>query len=349
MQFTFVSAHSVQGIVHKGDAGDLLLYDDAKGDLRVIVTAEPNRHLRVLNRQFAMASMMIRGMIREPLDEEFHRNLADKIAEIEKQRLDSVGTDGVVVIQVKGDVIASIPRDARAIDDSLLCFDAFDKKGLRVRLLPQVSGVLTALRLGGGRDYKFRSLAEGSYLTTLNGEIVHSFSIEGGSAGMYVSSPLKEAELERVSEAISLIMRAGNLERVVRLYTQSLNRATDNYRSFIAAWSSLEILVGKIFPVYHQLLAAELQKVSQAPGLHAYLDRIMSVMGGKHNLADKFSVISMFLDDEGNPEEIKTFRKLKNVRDHLSHGEEMPEDSLPTTEVQRLFDKYLRNHLRHGA
>jgi hypothetical protein len=75
----------------------------------------------------------------------------------------------------------------------------------------------------------------------------------------------------------------------------------------------------------------------------------MSVTGGTHNLADKFSVISMFLDDEGNPEEIKIFRKLKNVRDQLSHGEEMPEDSLPTAEVQRLFDKYLRNYLRHGA
>jgi hypothetical protein len=163
MLFTFVSAHSVQGIVHKGDVADLLLFDDAKNGLRVTVTAEPNRHLRIVNRQLAIASMMFRGMVCEPLDEEFHRNLADQIAEIEKQRLDSAGTDGVVVIQVKGDVSASIPEDARTIGDLLLCFDAFDKKGLRTRLLPQVSGVLTALRLGGTRGYKFSSLAEGSY------------------------------------------------------------------------------------------------------------------------------------------------------------------------------------------
>lgn len=76
----------------------------------VSVTAEPNRHLRVVNRQLAIALMMFRGMVREPLDEEFHRNLADQIAEIEKQRLDSAGTDGVVVIQVKGDVSASIRK-----------------------------------------------------------------------------------------------------------------------------------------------------------------------------------------------------------------------------------------------
>ncbi len=88
----------------------------------------------------------------------------EKIAEIEKQRLDSAGTNGVVIIQVIGDVVASIPSDARAIGDLLLCFDAFDKMALRIRLLPQVSSVLTALRLGGRGNYKFRSFAEGSYL-----------------------------------------------------------------------------------------------------------------------------------------------------------------------------------------
>lgn len=54
----------------KGDAADLLLYDDAKDGLRVTVTAEPNRHLHVVNRQRAVALMMFRGMVRELLDED---------------------------------------------------------------------------------------------------------------------------------------------------------------------------------------------------------------------------------------------------------------------------------------
>jgi hypothetical protein len=166
---------------------------------------------------------------------------------------------------------------------------------------------------------------------------------------MYVSSPLNEVQLERIAKDIALILKAENLERVVRLYTQSLDRATDNYRSFIAAWSALEILIRKIFPTYQRLLSVELQKVSQAPGLHAYLDRVSEVMNGRHNIADKFSIISVFLDDEGKPDEMKTFRGLKDVRDRLFHGEEIPEETLPTGEVQRLFDKYLRNHMRRDA
>ena len=72
-------------------------------------------------------------------------------------------------------------------------------------------------------------------------------------------------------------------------------------------------------------------------------------MDGKHNLADKFAVISMFLDDEGKPEEVEIFRELKKTRDRLSHGEAIPDNTLPTKAVQYLFEKYFRNHVRKDA
>jgi hypothetical protein len=40
----------------------------------------------------------------------------------------------------------------------------------------------------------------------------------------------------------------------------------------------------------------------QPPRFHACLGRITSMMEGRHNLADKLSVISTFLDDEDKPE-----------------------------------------------
>jgi hypothetical protein len=350
MQFTFLSAHSVHGIVLKPDAADLVLYDDPKAGLRVTVTANLNQHLHVVNRQHALIPMILRSMIGEPLGDTFDRNLAEHLARIETKRIDAAGTDGVVVVQVTGDVIASIPGNARSIKDFILCFDAFDKKALSSRLLPHISAVLTALRLGGSRRYEFRSLAEGSYLTTADGVIVHSFSIENSAAGVYVSSPLNDAQVEQIARDIPLILKANTLERIVRLFAHSLNRETDNYRSFIAAWSALEILIGKIFSTYQPLLAAELRKVSQPTGVQVYLNRVVEVMEDNHNLADKFSVLSMFLNDEGQPdEEVEKFRRLKKIRDRLFHGEEISDESLPTGEVQQLFEKYLRNHVRRDA
>ena len=64
---------------------------------------------------------------------------------------------------------------------------------------------------------------------------------------------------------------------------------------------------------------------------------------------DKFAVLSVYLDDTAAQDEVRTFRELKGVRDRLSHGEEVEEAALPTRDVQRLFDKYLRNHLRRDA
>lgn len=152
-----------------------------------------------------------------------------------------------------------------------------------------------------------------------------------------------------MAEDIRLAISSGNLERVMRLHAHSLNKAIDNYRSFVAAWSALEILVGKLFPMYQRILTSELRQTSSAPGLHAYLDRVANVMNDKHNLVDKFAVLSVYLDHEHRADEVERFRGLKRVRDRLSHGEELDEQTLPTQEVQRVFDKYLRNYLRRDA
>ena len=53
----------------------------------------------------------------------------------------------------------------------------------------------------------------------------------------------------------------------MRLHAQSLSGMTDNYRAFLAAWSALEIPVGKLFPTYHQRLAGDLRAVGSSPGL----------------------------------------------------------------------------------
>lgn len=294
-------------------------------------------------------SMMLRAMVGNPLAAEFSNQLAAETAKVESQRRDSIGCDPVVIIEIIGSVKAQLPANVREVQDFLLCFDAFDKKALKARLQSEVSAVLTALRTGTGAQLEFRQVCDGSYLLTDDGKVVHSTSVEVGSLGAYVSRRLTQDQHAQVEADISLALKAGPLERVMRLHAQSLNNETDNYRAFVAAWAALEILIGKLFPTYQRLLIAELRAVNQSPGLHTYLNRIESVMGDKHNLADKFAVLSIYLDDDRAEDEVRIFRELKGVRDRLSHGEELEESSLPTRDIQRLFDQYLRNHFRRDA
>lgn len=293
--------------------------------------------------------MMLRAMIGNPLPGDFPELLVRETEKVERQRRDSIGSEPVIIVEISGSAEAQIPANAREIQDFILCFDAFDKKALKARLQSVVSAILTALRIGTGDPLEFRQVADGSYLVADDGKVVHSASFEAGNVGVYVSRRLTKEQQAQVANDMSLALEAGVLERVMRLHAQSLNKATDNYRAFVAAWSAFEILIAKLFPTYQRLLAAELRAVKQSPGLHAYLDRVATVMGDKYNLADKFGVVSVYLDDAQADDEVRIFRDLKSVRDRISHGEDVEESALPTKEVQRLFDKYLRNHLRRGA
>jgi hypothetical protein len=346
MRYTFQSAHCIQGIVHPIGEADISLFEDQAKGVRVWLTADPIPRLQVLNRHLALLSMMMNAMVGDPLAEDFPELLLAETLRVERQRRDAIGTDSVVIVEISGNVEAQVPATAREIQDFILCFDAFDKKSLRSSLQSKVSAVLTALRIGTGEQLEFRDVCDGSYLITDGGRVVHSASAECGNVGMYVSRRLTNEQRAQVANDTSLALRAGTLERVMRLHAQSLNKATDNYRAFVAAWSALEILIAKLFPAYQPLLAAELRAVNQSPGLHAYLDRVATVMGDKYNLADKFAVLTVYLDDSRAEDEVRIFRDLKRVRDRLSHGEDVEEAALPTRDVQRLFDKYLRNHLR---
>lgn len=349
MRYTFLSTHCVQGVARPAGETDVLLFEDQANGIRVLLTADAMPRLHLLNRHLALLSMMLRAMVGTPLAPNFPELLLMETAKIKQQRRDAIGSDPVMVIEISGDVEAQIPATAREIHDFILCFDAFDKKGLEVSLQSKVSAVLTGLRIGTGEQLEFRKVADGSYLVTDDGRVVHSASVECGSQDIYISRGLGPEQRAQVAKDIALTLKAGSLERVIRLHTQSLNKATDNYRAFVAAWSALEILIAKLFPTYQRLLAEELQSIRQSPGLHAYLDRIAAVMGDKFNLADKFAVLSVYLDDAQSEDEVRIFRNLKTVRDRLSHGEEVEEVALPTRDVQRLFDKYLRNHLRREA
>lgn len=349
MRYTFLSAQCIQGVTHQSGEPDIVLFEDQVRGIRVFLTADAIPHLRLVSRHLALLSMMLRGMIGNPLSGEFTELLATEIAKVEQQYRDAISYDPVVIIEVVGDVEATVPENSREIQDFYICFDAFDKKALRTRHQSEVSAVLTALRTGTNAQYEFRQVVEGSYLTTDSGRVVHSASFEGGTPNMYVSRRITPDQLAQVAIDIPLTLQAGSLERVMRLHAQSMNKSVDNYRSFIAAWSAIEILIGKLFPVYQRLLAAELRAVSEAPGLHAYLDRVANVMGDKYNIADKFAVLSVYLDDENSKDEVRIFRELKGVRDRLSHGEEIDDSGLPTVDIQRLFEKYLRNHLRRNA
>ncbi|MGH7331203.1 MAG: hypothetical protein ACREKS_00365 [Candidatus Rokuibacteriota bacterium] len=349
MRYVLLTAHQVLGIAHKNDAPDVVLFEGRDPDTRVLVTRKLDHHLAVLDRQLALASMMMRAMIGQALSSDFPEKLAKEIEAVRQRRARSLAADGVLVIEARGDIQAVLKEPVREVGDFVLCFDALDKKVLSAALQPRIASVLAAVRIGGAGSYELRRVGSGSYLLDPDGKVIHSFSLEGGEVTAYVSYPLREEQVVRVQEDIELILANQQLTRAIQLFAHSLDRDTDALRTFLSAWSAMEIMIGKIFPSYQARLVSEFAKVSTRPGLTRYLERIADIMKDKHSLGDKFAVVSIFLDEQDQSGDIARFGRIKEIRDRLAHGEEVPDASLPNRDLQALFEKYFRRHLRRGA
>ncbi len=226
MRYVFLTAFQVLGIAHKADSPDVVLFEGRDPDTRVLVTHKLDHHLAILDRQVALASMMMQAMIGQTLSADFHEKLATEIEAAQQRRAKSLTADGVLVIEIRGNIQAVLTEQVREIDDFVLCFDAFDKKELSAALQPRIASVLAAVRIGGAGSYELCRVGSGSYLLDSDGKVIHSFTFEGGEMTAYVSSPLREEQVIRIQEDIALVLANRQLTRAIQLFAHSLDRET---------------------------------------------------------------------------------------------------------------------------
>jgi hypothetical protein len=346
MKFTFISAHAVYGLANQLGNGDTTLFDELESQTRVVLTNQPERHLYAINRNAALLEMLLTGGIPQPLPEDFAASIDRVTSAVAQRRLSESGATPIVVIEIVGDVAAKAPDHARDILDFTFGFDAFDKKAVRTTQAPSVLSILSGIRIGAAQDVRFKFIADGCYLKSDSGKMIYSATFEGGAANIFHSRPLLREAIDDIAANISGALKDPILSRALRLHGSALDLNVDPYRAFISSWNALEILIGKLFPAYQSRLKIELASLSSSPALHLYLERVASVMSTKHSLTDKFAVVSYYLAAASEVEgRLANFKSLKEVRDKISHGQDVEDQSLPVREVQRIFDAYFRSHL----
>ena len=350
MQFVFLAAYRVLGVTQKSDGPDIELFLGSNPTTRVWITSDLDRHWLILDQQAALGTMLLKGMLGNSQAEKFEERLEHGVQAVRKQRSPGPGIGGILIIEIKSESNAIVGDQIAEKDSLVVCFDAYDKEALRAQLQNRISAVVAALRLASDGAYELERISDGSYLLSSEGKITHSFSLKMGSPTLYVSCQMADELVVRIREDINLLLKENKLDNVMRLFAHSLDRKTDSFRTFVSAWSALELFIAKVFPFYEEMLHAELAKVHVSPGLTKYLSRIKEVMKGKYSLTDKFSVISVFLDPITDSKDIAQFTLIKKVRDNLFHGDDIPDSSLPNNELHALFEKYFRNHIRgNGA
>ncbi len=340
MQYKFVAAYCVYGMAMPPEKANVTLF--LGNGVHVYLAHDPTQPLALIDRQTALVYLMLSGLVGQSTGPDRQAARNSKVREILEARSQRYKGCGFLIVEIDGDVDATIPTNCRDEEDFRVCLDAYDKKALLASLQPNVVSAMAAVRMADKTDYRFEQVTQGSVLIDDGGAVVHSFSIDLGAAGFTVGRVLSAEQVEEMREFIVPLRESPELEQAIDLHAQSLNRQENKLRAFMAAWNALELFANEVKTKYGPLWLDERDNPATSSDRRAELE---SIPDNNSKLARIFGKMACYLSGDRQILDIVEFMKLKNIRNDLSH--ELKDNGLPADRVHSLLDKYLKEHLRH--
>jgi hypothetical protein len=341
MKYKFVAVYSVQGMTMHTGQDNVTLFDAE--DIKVFLTANVTTPLAEVDREGAWRELSLRRMVGQSVGEEPKGAVTAHVADVLQKRHNRYPGASFLVIEVAGGIDVTLPMNCVPVDDYRICFGAYDKRALEEALYPHVASAMSAVRIGGEREYRFEQVAQGSHLIDQAGVVVYSLSFDITADGT-ISRALSQAQIASMRELIAPLRETLELSQAIDLYAQSLNRQETKLRTFMAAWNALELFVKKVKLTYGPLWLAERDNARTSAARSAELKAIPDKAS---EIAHAFGKIACYLGGATRLEDIAEFETLKGVRNDISH--ELKDKELPAERVHLLLDKYLKAHLKSVA
>lgn len=343
MRYRYILLYRVYGVAVKPDQ-EVELAATQGADFRAILTQAPEPHCVEADRAAALSTMLLRGLTGGGPEGTVEERLAAEQEEVIRQRKQRHGDGTYLVILFEGETPDLVGGSEREFEDFVLRVNGAPKQEIRESREPEVAALVSSLAMEAEREVSVVKVRDAVVFLRTDGKQVFSFT-PSGSATLSVSSHLREGASDLIDHWLEALIAEQSLARVAKLLLASLDTGADKLRSFLAAWSGLEIFVNKLFGQYEQLLFEELRARFAVDAHESYVQRIRDVMKDKYRLADKFAVIAVRLSLADADEDLKKFKVAKDQRDALAHGRDVDEGRLPIPDVQELLKKYLKLHL----
>jgi len=345
MDYIYINIYRFEGISGNNLDEDKILYqDDARG-ITVLLTNDINRHCLKLDTGLACANLLLRGMFGGEKLQDLPIAIDAEVTKIQEERASKKKTGTHAVIIVKGNAELNINQKLhRETDQFRICFDAIDKESLQKLHKDKIHSIVSSLSMSTIPEYHAERETSGIYFIDEKDKPLYSFTMQGGRARVITSRPINDVEENEIAKIIGLSVNNQQLKTPFRLFTQSLEFTQDELRSFISAWTALEIFTNKVFSSYEEKFIGNISDDHGTHGVNQFLTRIKDVMKDKYRLSDKFALIASFLSDEIE-KDMELFKSMKNLRDDISHGKEFNEEALPVENARKLVAKYLKSHM----
>lgn len=300
------------------------------------------------DRGLALSHLVLQGIFAPEKVGTLDERLTAEIAEIREARRRRIGGCPLLLFQGTGQIAVTISKSFQQHANFILTFDAYDKGEIRQRYAHQHRAIQLALALESKTRVRFEEATAGTYCTDGAGYTVYSLTFSGGAADITVSSPISPEGSKAVADRFALLVKSAELESTVRLFADMAVYGREPFRVFVSGWTALEILIKKTFKDYEERFFSTLAIPHQPDMAALFLDRIRKAMGDKHNLIDRFTLVSSVLLPSQSAAEaaadLATFKRIKQQRDEISHGGAFDERQLPVSELSDLLMKYLAAH-----
>lgn len=179
------------------------------------------------------------------------------------------------------------------------------------------------------------------YLKGKNGLHIYPRSISMGTVGISISSPPKKENLEKTKTYIPAMTEDRRLQTAISLYIESQKKGIDNLKSFIAAWSALELLVNRL----SKKVRPEWIEILEKGNLPDWDKDLKNLKPQEYRLRDRFFAVACVLDFDSTEIDTTNFIRINNMRSGFYHQMTIDEKDLPTIDTRALFQKYLKQWL----
>jgi hypothetical protein len=345
MEYKHKIIYSIEGLSAAKLDAQLIVYENESTRAYLVDRNHLNIECEEIDKATAFAVMLLKGKISKSKPFEIDKSLDLGIDEIHKGRESLKAIGAFCVIEIIGEADVNIQEKLHnKIGLIHLCFDAVDKNLIKENNRNIVECILLSISMVNDASTRVHKVIEGISFYPTPEETLYSYTLKGGSVNLVVSRNLDNDKRAEISEYVELIRKERVLNKVVKLYNQSVDKNQDKFRAFIFSWLALEIFINKVFGEYEKIYIEKQKEINEASGLQDFITRTQKVMKSKYRLTDKFTLVVSTIGSD--PEtQIPKFKEAKKFRDNIFHGEEVDEDSLPLVSTREIVSDMIKNHV----
>lgn len=279
-------------------------------------------------------------------EDDARNRISVRMEEIQQERAKKYPSGTFLVFHGVKDAPELNLENCHVRPDFNLVFDKLEKSEIRAEFWPSIARSLMAITLSlkESADPRISNVTEGTYLLDPASEKpTYSFTFTAGSARLSIGTMLDEDVESRIHHYAKQLRDDRHIGKVLDQLILSLANQKDEFRSFLAAWTALEIFVTSTFKRTYEQCWFDRMRSAAPSSAESYFNNVQGVMRQRHRLLDKFIIMASLLDPDSAGDDINQFKDLKKTRDDVFHGSD-DVSAYPTDQTHGLLTKYLRLH-----